>query len=97
MQKDILSKLNQLELKIQNLIEENFAYTQKIANFEQILKEQAEQLEVYKQEKQQLLTEIEQLSISKAFAGKQGNNEEAKKKIDRLIKEINLCIVALKE
>jgi len=97
MHKEILYKLDQLETKMQKLIEENFAYSQKIANFEQILKEQADQLKFYEQEKQKLMTEIERLSIAKAFAGKQGNNDEAKKKIDGLIKEINLCIGALKE
>jgi len=97
MENDILHKLETLQSKIQKLIQENFAYSQKIANFEQILKEQAAQLEAYEQEKQALKAEIEQLNMAKAFAGKQANNDEAKKRIDGLIKEINLCIAELKE
>jgi len=97
MKKEIISKLGQLEVKMQNLIQENFAYRQKIANFEQILKEQADQLEAIKEKNVSLSAEIEQLNVGKAFAGNHANNDEAKKKIDGLIKEINLCIAALKE
>ena len=97
MKKEIISKLEKLEEKLQNLLQENFAYRQKIANFEQILKEQAEQLETLKEKNETLSVEIEQLNVGKAFAGNHANNDEAKKKIDGLIKEINLCITALKE
>jgi len=97
MKKEIISKLEKLEEKLQNLLQENFAYRQKIANFEQILKEQAGQLETLKEKNETLSVEIEQLNVGKAFAGNHANNDEAKKKIDGLIKEINLCITALKE
>ncbi len=97
MSNNIFSKLEQLENKIQKLIQENFEYKEKIANFEMLLKEQMDQLQACESEKQQLNRQIDQLKLGKAFAGNEGNNEEAKRKIDSLIKEINLCIAALKD
>ncbi len=94
---DIISKLEELEKKIQGLIEQNFEYKQKIANFEQLLKKNAVQLEACNEEKKTLKEQIEQRDVGRAFAGINTNNEEAKQRIDGLIKEINLCIAALKE
>jgi phage shock protein A len=93
----IISKLEQLEKKIQDLIEQNFEYKQKIANFEQILKANVVQLEACNKENMKLKEQIEQLNVGRAFAGIETDNEEAKQKIDGLIKEINLCIATLKE
>jgi len=94
---DIISKLELLEIKIQNLISENFEYQQKNANFEKLLNEMSARLRGFEKENEALKLEIEQLKVGKAFAGKEGNNEEAKQKIDNLIREINHCITALKE
>ncbi len=93
----IFSKINQLEQKIQKLIEENFEYQQKIANFEIILKEKTAQLDKCAEQNKSLLVEIEQFKLGSAFAGTNEDNSAAKLKIDSLIKEINLCIAALKE
>jgi len=93
----IISKLELLEKKIQSLLEENFEYQEKIANFEQILKEQKAQLERCENQKNDLKQQVEQCAIGNAFAGKANQNEEAKAKIEGLIKEINLCIATLKE
>jgi len=97
MNQDIIDKLAQLEIKIQNLMQENFEYKQKIANFEILLKEKTVQLDNLKQENENLQQEIERFQLGKAFAGKTEDNAVAKQKIDGLIKEINLCIAALKE
>ncbi len=97
MTNDILSKLEQLEKKIQKLIVENFEYKEKIANFEKLIKEQMDQLQACEAENSLLQHQIDQLKLGKAFAGNEENNEEAKRKIDSLIKEINLCIAALKD
>ncbi len=97
MDKEIFLKLDKLELKIKNLVAENFDYKQKIANFELLLKEQADLLVSKDQEIQAMKETIRGLKLGKAFAGKDENNLEAKQKIDSLIKEINLCINALKD
>jgi len=97
MREQIWSKLEQLKNKIQNLKEENFEYQEKIANFEQILKEQSVLLQQYQNENEELKSKLEQFAIGKAFAGNAEGNKEAKAKIDSLIKEINLCIATLKE
>jgi len=93
----IFSKIQQLENKIQNLIKENFEYQQKIANFETILKEKTDQLDKCLADNDALLVELEQFKLGRAFAGSKEENSAAKTKIDSLIKEINLCIAALKE
>ncbi len=97
MTNEIISKLEQLEQKIQKLIVENFEYREKIANFEVLLKRKNEQLQACDEDKMLLKQQVEQLKLGKAFAGNVDNNEEAKRKIDSLIKEINLCIAALKD
>ncbi len=97
MNQEIISKLEQLEEKIQKLQIENFEYRQKISNFEILLKRKNDSLEHCEEEKQKLKRQMNQLKVGKAFAGNAENNEEAKLKIDSLIKEINLCITALKE
>ena len=97
MDKEILLKLDKLELKIKNLVAENFDYKQKIANFELLLKEQADLLVSKEKEIEGLKETLRGLKLGKAFAGKNENNLEAKQKIDSLIKEINLCIAALKD
>jgi phage shock protein A len=61
------------------------------------LKANIAQLEEYKLENEKLKEKIEQLNVGRVFAGIEKNNEEAKQKIDSLIKEINLCIMALKD
>jgi len=97
MTNEIISKLEQLEQKIQKLIVENFEYKEKIANFETLIIEQKNQLQACEEDKKLLKQQVEQLKLGKAFAGNADNNEEAKRKIDSLIKEINLCIATLKD
>ena len=97
MEAEINSKLEQLEVKIRKLLVENFDYSQKISNFEVLLKAQAEQLSKSEAKNMQLKHDIEQFKLGQAFAGNKENNEEAKAKIDSLIKEINLCIATLKD
>ncbi len=97
MNQEIILKLEQLEEKIQKLRIENFEYRQKISNFEQLIKQKTGQLSRYEEEINQLKGQMNQLKVGKAFAGNAENNKEAKLKIDSLIKEINLCIAALKD
>jgi len=98
MNDQIFTKLSVLEQKISKLIQQNFDCEQKIVNFEEMLKEKDAQILGLKNELDVLKTKQEQYDIGKAFEGSSGEgNEEAKKKIDGLIKEINLCITALKE
>jgi len=97
MTNEIISKLEQLEQKIQKLIVENFEYKEKIANFETLIIEQKNQLQTCEEDRKLLKQQVEQLKLGKAFAGNADNNEEAKRKIDSLIKEINLCIATLKD
>jgi len=97
MKQDIIIKLEAIETKIQNLVTQNFENSQKIANFEKLLKEKVAEIEFLKNENEQLKEQLKQFKVSKAFAGKSENNEEAKQKIDSLIKEINLCITTLKD
>ena len=97
MTNELLSKLEQLEKKIQKLVNENFEYKEKIANFEKLIVEQNNQLLACEADKELLNQQIEQYKLGNAFAGNDANNEDAKRKIDSLIKEINLCITALKD
>jgi len=97
MRSEILFKLDALEQKIQQLLTENFDLTQKNANFEEILKENAELTNKLQIEIERLDVENKQLRLGKAFVGGKEGNEEAKRKIDSLIKEINLCITTLNE
>ncbi len=94
---ELILKLEQLEQKIQKLIVENFEYKEKIANFETLIIEQKNQLLACEEDRMRLKQQVEQLKLGKAFAGNADNNEEAKRKIDSLIKEINLCIATLKD
>jgi len=97
MNQEIILKLEKIEAKIQNLVTENFENSQKIANFEKLLKEKIAEIDLLKHENDHLKGRLEQFKVGKAFAGKTENNTEAKQKIDSLIKEINLCITALKD
>ena len=97
MNNEIFFKLEALEKKIRQLIAENFDFTQKIANFENILMSNADRTKELEQEIERLKVENEQLKVGKAFVGNKEDNKEAKKKIDNLIKEINTCITTLKE
>jgi predicted nucleic acid-binding Zn-ribbon protein len=97
MNQEIISKLEAIEAKIQNLVTQNFEYRQKITNFEKLLRDKTAEIDLLKHENEQLQGQLEQLKVSKAFAGNTENNQEAKQKIDSLIKEINLCITALKD
>ncbi|HFX17909.1 MAG TPA: hypothetical protein ENK64_02045 [Flavobacteriales bacterium] len=96
MNQEIISKLDKLEEKIRELKAENFEYQQKLSNFEILLNEKTALLQQCKDENETLANRLEQLKLGKAFAGNTFNNKEAKLKIDSLIKEINLCIAALK-
>ncbi len=97
MKNEIFFKIEALEKKMQQLITENFDFSQKIANFENILMSNADRVKELEQEIERLKIENEQLKIGKAFVGNKEDNKEAKKKIDNLIKEINACITTLKE
>lgn len=97
MNKEILLKLELLCEKIKGLQQKNFEYQKKISNFEQIINEQKILINQHLKEKEQLKNELNQLSINDAVAGKTNENKEAKAKIERLIKEINICIASLKD
>ncbi len=87
-----------MENKIQELVRENFELNQKISNFEKSLKEKDHFINQLTQEKELLKADYNKLKIGKAFvAGSNKDTDEAKKIIDKLIKEINLCITELNE
>jgi len=98
MNKEILEKLERLENKIIKLIDQNFELSQKISNFEKKLEEKEDELQKINFQFDELKLNYEKLKIAKSFvAGSDKNNDEAKKKIEKLIKEINICIADLKE
>ena len=97
MNKEILLKLKLLSEKIKDLQQKNFEYQKKISNFEKIINEQKILINQHLNEKEQLKNELNQLAINDAVAGKINENKEAKAKIERLIKEINICIASLKD
>ncbi len=98
MNKEILEKIELLEDKIRKLINQNFELSQKISNFEKKLKEKEEDLQAINFQFNDLKLDYEKLKIAKSFvAGSDKNNDEAKKKIEKLIKEINICIADLKD
>jgi len=97
MRKELQVKLEQLEEKIADLIRKDFDKAQKIANLERMLSEKNEQWVESQKNLDELKLKFDQLNIGKAFEGSEETNEEAKRKIDSLIKEINLCITTLKE
>jgi len=98
MNKEILEKLEGLENKIRKLIDQNFELSQKISNFEKKLEKKEDELQKINFQFDELKLNYEKLKIAKSFvAGSDKNNDEAKKKIEKLIKEINICIADLKE
>ncbi len=99
MDESLFSKLTLLEQKIQELITQNFELTQKISNFEKSLTEKEEIIKRLQQKNDELKTDYNKLKIGKAFAtgSKSEDTDEAKKTIEKLIKEINLCIAELDE
>ena len=98
MNKEILEKIELLEDKIRKLINQNFELSQKISNFEKKLEEKEYELQKINFQFDELKLNYEKLKIAKSFvAGSDKNNDEAKKKIEKLIKEINICIADLKD
>ena len=56
------------------------------------LQQSEEQNKAYKTQITELEREIDNLKLTSAFVADGSNNEQARKKIDRLIKEIDKCI-----
>ncbi len=99
MDESLFSKFDLLEQKIQDLIRQNFELSQKISNFEKSLTEKEEIINQLLKKNKELKTDFNKLKIGKAFGSgsNQEDTEEAKKTIEKLIKEINLCIAELNE
>ncbi len=99
MDESLLSKLDLLEEKIRDLINQNFELNQKISNFEKSLTEKERIINQLVKKNEELKTDYNKLKIGKAFASGSNNTDtdEAKKTIEKLIKEINLCIAELNE
>jgi negative regulator of sigma E activity len=99
MDESLFQKLNLLEQKIQELIKQNFELSQKISNFEKSLTEKEHIINQLYKKNEELKTDYNKLKIGKAIASgsKTEDTDEAKKTIEKLIKEINLCIAELNE
>jgi len=99
MDDSLFSKLDLLEQKIRELVEQNFELSQKISNFEKSLIEKEKLINQLNKKNNELKTDYNKLKIGKAFASGSNKEEtdEAKKTIEKLIKEINLCIAELDE
>jgi len=99
MDDSLFSKLDLLEQKIRELVLQNFELSQKISNFEKSLIEKEKIINQLNNKIKELKTNYNQLKIGKAFASGSNKKEadEAKKTIEKLIKEINLCIAELNE
>ncbi len=97
MKDDLFLKIELLEKKIQDLIRQNFELSQKVYTFEQSLVENNVEINQLKEINERLKTDLNNIKIGKAFDTGNMNNDEAKRKIEKLIKEINLCITDLKE
>ncbi|GEM_PF-3598760 len=97
MTNELISKLDALERKLLELVKKHSANAERIIDLEKELKEKDAQLQEQIKMYADLKQNYEHLNIGKAFGGSEGSNSEAKKKIDKLIKEINLCIAEIKE
>ncbi|MGN0188019.1 MAG: hypothetical protein ACI395_00735 [Candidatus Cryptobacteroides sp.] len=56
------------------------------------LKTAGDRITGYKKQIEELERKIDNLGLAGAFLGGEGNNVEAKRKIDRMIREIDRCI-----
>ena len=77
----LMVQYNKLEKEKEQLITENFELQAQIKELEQV--------EV------NLVNEFENLKIAKNFASGYGDNQEAKQKINKLLREIDNCIALL--
>jgi len=99
MDESLFSKLYLLEQKIHELVKQNFELNQKISNFEKSLIEKENIISLLNKKNEELKADYNKLKIGKAFAtgSKKEDTDEAKKTIEKLIKEINFCIAELNE
>ena len=60
------------------------------------LRESQDQNETYRKQILELERQIDNLKLSEAFKGSAGNGNEARKKVDALLREIDRCIKLIK-
>ncbi len=77
----LMNQYNLLENEMEQLKTENLGLREQIKELEQV--------EV------NLVNELENLKIAKIFASGYGDNQEAKQKINKLLREIDNCIALL--
>lgn len=89
---DMIEKLRQ---RIQQLISSYETERQERKRLESELEKTMAQNEIYKKQITELERTIDNLKLADAFKSGNADNTEARKKIDKLIKEIDKCITLM--
>ena len=87
--------IEKLRQKIQELISAYETEKQERRRLESELEKATTQNKAYKEQIIELERTIDNLKLADAFKSGNANNTEARKKIDRLIKEIDKCITLM--
>ena len=87
--------IEKLRQKIQELISVYETEKQERIRLESELEKATTQNKVYKEQITELERTIDNLKLADAFKSGNADNTEARKKIDRLIKEIDKCITLM--
>lgn len=87
--------INELKQNVRRLIESLESEKQKIVELEDQYKGLEFQLEAYKLEHEALKKRYENLKVAKALSDGDPDNQAAKLKINRIVKEIDKCIALL--
>ena len=84
--------LDNIKQKIGQLIAAYEKERMERMNLQSALQQLQQQNETYRMQITELEKEIDNLKLTKAFVADGSDNEQARKKIDRLMKEIDKCI-----
>jgi phage shock protein A len=84
--------LDNLKKRIQQLIALYEAERTERIKLQIELEKYSRQCEAYKAQMTELERQIDNLKLTKAFVADSSDNEQARKKIDKLMKEIDRCI-----
>jgi phage shock protein A len=84
--------LDNIKQKIGQLIAAYEKERMERIRLQEALQQSENQNETYKMQIKELERQIDNLKLTSAFMADGSNNEQARKKIDRLMKEIDKCI-----
>lgn len=96
MQKDLSQNLIELETKILKINDNYKKLLDKYSDLEERYKEMKEKYEAERKGTQQLLEEQKKIKLISAISGNPEYNRLMKTHINRLIKEIDYCIIYLR-